>query len=785
MAGLTPTINRFHEGSYLVYFNGIEIPATAVSVTSGVWQIPTATVSVVPDATLAGIGREDRMHVAIFYLDDVYTPNDPQFRLLFDGEITGWSYSNTARGRSMNFACISQLAILEEIYPYFVTGLDSMLTSTIQATNANQAVFSHAGLTFPSSLLYNGFDQSIGNGLKRPYDIVENILRALIGSTAQQQLGSAVSAGFYGRYMRRSNMVNRWVPSPLLEDLNQNPSRGLFPVVQAVQSESIINALSQQISQVGNAGSFWGVLQQLFNMVYYEIIAIPNATMAKVRMGGTSPGLIIGPPTWNSSGQISAGNPFQLASEPNRLMQFITKPQWLFGIPPMCNAIFPSMIQELSYSEDYRSQPTRMGINDEFLLTLNPSGMNTNMAPFAVLHGGYPQAYADELERKFGQFNNNGDILRSGKNFLIWPEEYFKGPLLKQERLPNWFNYIDDALTMEQRSKMQPTETSTNNNATATQSDQVQNSPDLYQKRKQLMTAFAHYEYVRQRGAAKRGGVNMVFNPYVVPGFPTIIFSDVPSNQNYHAYVTTVTHTMTASSMGTQLGFTFAQTLDDLIYEVDKVRKTKDFTDGKLPGVIAAPLNPLESVRNASQLTSGAADYYRQLFYHNLSFQGELKQPIFDYRYAIDFVFPSGERESIIKNGAYNPNTFDNLQRYTSTAPSKLYESIFQNTDDAMRLVARPICTLEEYINFQGERGERTGAIPPTAGGRVAKGAVYYTKILSLKQGPGTEPVPYQVTNTPTAGNSAVFDYDTRADWETRLLNYRKKVIEQLFPQEA
>ena len=118
------------------------------------------------------------------------------------------------------------------------------------------------------------------------------------------------------------------------------------------------------------------------------------------------------------------------------------------------------------------------------------------------------------------------------------------------------------------------------------------------------------------------------------------------------------------------------------------------------------------------------------------------------------------------------------LSEYQRFKPSAAYKPMFEEAAYAMRNKARPICTLEEYINFH-EKGVRVGRIEPNDRTQ-GKGGVFYEKILNLKQGPGDSPVLDQDNNL-----QSPIEADTRADWETRLLNYRKKVIYQLHPQEA
>ena len=99
------TSNRIYEGAYLVYIAGIEVPAQKVHVTMGVGgKEPTASIDLIFDLVFERLGAEDRLEVQVFYLDSTYPTVDnaygsPKFCLLFEGEILGWSYTNSPRGQ--------------------------------------------------------------------------------------------------------------------------------------------------------------------------------------------------------------------------------------------------------------------------------------------------------------------------------------------------------------------------------------------------------------------------------------------------------------------------------------------------------------------------------------------------------------------------------------------------------------------------------------------------------------------------------------------------------------
>jgi hypothetical protein len=111
------------------------------------------------------------------------------------------------------------------------------------------------------------------------------------------------------------------------------------------------------------------------------------------------------------------------------------------------------------------------------------------------------------------------------------------------------------------------------------------------------------------------------------------------------------------------------------------------------------------------------------------------------------------------------------LDNYTELRPASEFAPMFEGYESAMRYVSRPVCTLEEYVKFRGAWGWARGTIPaddPMQG----KGAVYYEKILTFKEGPGDPPTLDPKTGVPI--RPAPKDLpETRLPWSTRLMNYR------------
>ena len=294
--------NPFYQGAWLCYINGIAVPIQGFSVTHGVWMIPSFTIDLVPDETLMRLGHEDLAQVALFYLDQWADPDRPEWRLLADGEIVGWSYRQTPGGRVMSFKCMSHIRTLQQLYFFYMTNVEDVVASKDPALQASG--FATEGLSYPYALFHKGLRltgaeatalngggtdaaaATAGNSdaIKAPFEFVYNVIRGVISKEVPDEKRSLPMMNFFARHIRTSRMHNRFVRQPLLEDAATLAERkGVFPIFEAARNEQALLAMQRHTaSQLSNSGSVYSIVEQVLRLVYMELSMIPNPACVQV-----------------------------------------------------------------------------------------------------------------------------------------------------------------------------------------------------------------------------------------------------------------------------------------------------------------------------------------------------------------------------------------------------------------------------------------------------------------------------------------------------------------------
>ena len=254
----------------------------------------------------------------------------------------------------------------------------------------------------------------------------------------------------------------------------------------------------------------------------------------------------------------------------------------------------------------------------------------------------------------------------------------------------------------------------------------------------QLFSLYAEYEHLRTRYQHRMAGAQLRFNPYLVAGFPGMIFDTMATRMHVVGHVQTVSHngriTGAGATLGTSVQFSYCRTWPEFLSDVR--------ADGVRFGarVLAAPAEIISQIREVLQDEQNAERFYRQLLHGGRHRAGGASfSAVFRWTKAMGFA--EGTRTSHIEitgaavaDRARRDRAEEEVQRRAAqdvqvdtetdvllqelrvvtdvTATSNLdpnaeyapaenaYSQAFATYDIAMQLAARPCCSLEEYVRF-------------------------------------------------------------------------------------
>jgi hypothetical protein len=787
----TYTINELNQAAWLVYINGLEIPVMGVTTKWGVWQMPTAQIQLVPHPMISRIGYEDRLQVVVFYLDTFWFADNPQFCLLGEFEVSGWSYTNTPRGRAIQLECTAQDKIFEQLNFYYL----SSITDIAEASNGPQASlgsFKTTKLLYPSSLFMEGLttaielpEESLDESsdatkgfIKRPIDFVTNIFRAILSPVADTTQpysspndclfveepgklpsGAATvpSKNFFARWMKMTKFHKRWCALPGIEDQKKDTC---FPILEAIRDTETLKALQSQIGQsIGDAGNAWQLLQFVLGSMYMEVAMIPSPPTAIVNQ---------------VTGIIQPSTTVPTKEQFRGIVSHFVKPQCFFSLPPTCNVIFPSMTGHFSFAESYLEQPTRLYLSEEYISNYLMQGeykQTSDVGTIArnMLGTGYPQPIRKRL------LDLSSDPVTNDKSCLLFPEEFFKGPVAARLNGPPWMYMLWKQKSTKEIEALAEMD--------ATYGAEVEVNS--------VFDAYAEYEYYRSRYAARQGGLDLAWNPYILPGFPTAIFDEENAGLHSMAYVNTVTHTMNASGasaqMSTNIGLSFMRTMTEFIGIMGDPTSYSAELD-------IAPVEIIPLIKEQFQTLENAQNIYEKLLFGGR----KLTRPaVFNWKKMVRLKTAFGVELDLNYDDLKNKGLSEVMNVYLTPDPA--YKPLFDSYTAAMQYVSRPVCTLREYIEAYHEktlqslldsrvvRGEYRSFYSVTKDKDKTEGAIFWGRIYTLMQGPGTDPG-VTVSNVgpapdyyPSDAGLKMVDRstgmpETRHNWDQILEEYRKIV---------
>ena len=115
-------LNSATRVEYKLYIAGVLVPCVSITVTTSAPGRASAQFSMPAHPLLLGLGKTDRLQVAIFYLDSSRDDGELQWCLLFEGYLAGQNYVSSPTSREVTFFAFSNLAVWDNLYLEFLGG---------------------------------------------------------------------------------------------------------------------------------------------------------------------------------------------------------------------------------------------------------------------------------------------------------------------------------------------------------------------------------------------------------------------------------------------------------------------------------------------------------------------------------------------------------------------------------------------------------------------------------------------------------------------------------------
>lgn len=705
--------------NYKVYIAGQYAPAQQVMAQQGIFSFSEAKITLFPHKELLNFGENDRVPCSIFYFDTHYNKTSPEYRLMFEGEIVNVSYSRTPNFIGMEVSAVSPFEILAQMFKRMFSdivneyksdnsflqsstselGLESLLGNELLSNYSDRILKSTDSYkTLFSSTFMSSKARSSGSTrfMRRPYALLRNILIELINGSSyatNKDNSRKDIVLFFQSFISKKDILKSMFASPVLEDkevLKSGPTANI--ILNAISDSESINTIMSSLSTLAryvgsnNTVSYWDIVVRMFSIMMYEVILPLCPPYLRSDVFGV-PDM-----TGTESATDYIKNKKSKAVENSKyygIMHLLTKPHISFGVPPLCNSIFPCMINSISYTNDHFTKPTRFFLENpgayNLLSGLNSGDADALAQSFINNQSAYwPPEILKETSEDNSLDNKGNKLIKKQlkiASYLTWSRtnprinEFFKGQIVLQERrAPDWIDYIRRGVVKKQDNKSKNSTVEAVKSYVDSQQQNVKSVLDLY----------CRNEFEVETAARNNITIDMKFDPYIVAGFPAAIVDNIQYGTCFSALVTQVIHVLGVSNASTSVTFSNANRWELAYKEL--------VSDAKHT---VGPANPSPQVAEIFNTDSGSDNYYKKLLYQGVDTTrspGEYKYIFSPKDYFVMDSETGGVKTTInTKEQKRLPNVLSGAEGYV------------ENLDDALELVSRPITTMAQYIAFKQE----------------------------------------------------------------------------------
>lgn len=518
-----------------LFIEGREVPFQQAVVTSKVGAPTTATISLVPIQGIKRIKPRTQVHIC---LRDTKNFPDNKYYLVFEGEVLGRGYGKKQDSRTMNLVAIDYSSYWDEtksyvMNPNFVLG---KVADVIGAQDApiNQTVKALGGQTFQTSATSNTAMISI------LLSAAITTVKKADGST-EQKLGAPgnkdLAVGVVNVIKKLSGASQFFAAAyerlRISDRINLFSSGNLQTFLKDLQIDEF---LADYTGKFGGISDLRTMLYSVMALVFHDFVSVP----------------------------FPAKIPLKSDKTQNTISQFFFIPD-CYSLPaPLCNVVFPNQIVGYDFQDDYRAQPTRYAFRASMPL-MTDQGIQYPQYPTQF----YPTAFSDYM---FGKRT----VSDTEKASLLGPSTLLTDPKDPKGRTYASIFYGKDSKTA----------VGTAFGTVLREADYMSNEESLKGiyldmdtfmpgytalaksaspgSRTNFIQGVGSYLFFKKRFSSRSVTAQILFHPFLVPGFNTIFLDESSAGQSFIAKLQGVTHVLSNDGCATQVDLAYGRDFDEI-----------------------------------------------------------------------------------------------------------------------------------------------------------------------------------------------------------------------------
>jgi hypothetical protein len=197
-------LNSATRVDYRLYIAGVLTPCSSVTVSTSAPGTSTAQFSAPAHPILLGLGKTDRLQVAIFYLDSSREDGELQWCLLFEGYLAGQNYISSSSSRELTFFAMSNISVWDNLYLEFIGGKGKGTMGKADKITPDEITMKG---NFPRRL----FTEQLKNKvfIKRAFDLIGNIFLSTTGRFLDRDIASKAKSKDISGQVERTKSIMR------------------------------------------------------------------------------------------------------------------------------------------------------------------------------------------------------------------------------------------------------------------------------------------------------------------------------------------------------------------------------------------------------------------------------------------------------------------------------------------------------------------------------------------------------------------------------------------------